>query len=198
MPRSASPVAEALHALSAALSEHGLRWYVFGAQAAIVHGSSRATKDVDVTVDSEALSARALIDTLATHGLSAREPNAELLATTMRVIPLLHDSSGVPVDVVLAGPGLEQLFLARAELHDLAGALVPVARAEDVVAMKLLAARPHDLEDARAIVRARRDLDLDAIRETLALLDEALAQDDLVRSLDALLAGLGRRRTPLL
>lgn len=128
MPPSTSPVAEALRALSAALSEHGLRWYVFGAQAAIVHGSSRATKDIDVTVDSEALSVRALLDTLATHGLSAREPNPELLATTMRVVPLLHDSSGVPVDVVLAGPGLEQLFLARAELHGLAGSRAFVAR----------------------------------------------------------------------
>lgn len=39
----------ALADLAPALVSFGLRWYVFGAQAAIHYGSPRATADVDVT-----------------------------------------------------------------------------------------------------------------------------------------------------
>jgi hypothetical protein len=48
---------------------------------------------------------------------------------------------GPPLDVVLAGPGLEELFLARAESREIGGVLVPVATGEDLVAMKVLAGR---------------------------------------------------------
>jgi hypothetical protein len=40
-----------LSALETALQSLSLRWYLFGAQAAIVHGSSRLTADVDATID---------------------------------------------------------------------------------------------------------------------------------------------------
>ena len=45
-----SPVADLLADLSHALEGLGVRWYLFGAQAAIVHGAARLTADVDVTV----------------------------------------------------------------------------------------------------------------------------------------------------
>ncbi len=44
-------VAALLADLASGLSSLKLRWYVFGAQAAVVHGSGRLTADVDVTVD---------------------------------------------------------------------------------------------------------------------------------------------------
>jgi hypothetical protein len=46
-----SPVAELLGDLAAVLRRLRLRWYVFGAQAAIAYGAVRVTGDVDVTVD---------------------------------------------------------------------------------------------------------------------------------------------------
>ena len=42
---------EALVALSRVAKELGLRWYLFGAQAAVLWGRARTTADVDVTVD---------------------------------------------------------------------------------------------------------------------------------------------------
>ncbi|HEY5617144.1 MAG TPA: hypothetical protein VIK60_04325 [Vicinamibacterales bacterium] len=45
-----SPVAELLADLATALDEAGVAWYLFGAQAAILHGAARLTADVDVTV----------------------------------------------------------------------------------------------------------------------------------------------------
>ena len=51
----------------------------------------------------------------------------------------------IPVDVVLAGPGPEELFLARARQETVEEVAVKVASPEDVVAMKVLAGRPKDL-----------------------------------------------------
>jgi hypothetical protein len=45
-----SPVAELLADLAAAFDQRRVDWYLFGAQAAILHGAARLTADVDVTV----------------------------------------------------------------------------------------------------------------------------------------------------
>src|SRR5262249_52500871 len=79
-----------------------------------------------------------------------------------------HALSGIPADIVLAGPGIEELFLARAKVVDVDGAHVPVACAEDVIVMKLLAGRPKDVDDVVAILAAHPDdLDLDLVRGTV-------------------------------
>ena len=44
-------VAELLHALAAVMAELNVRWYLFGAQAAIIWGSPRLSADADVTAD---------------------------------------------------------------------------------------------------------------------------------------------------
>jgi hypothetical protein len=58
---------------------------------------------------------------------------------------------------------------------------VRVAAVEDLVVMKILAGRPKDLEDVRAMLAARRgSMDTAYIRDMLHLLEEALAQSDLL------------------
>ena len=44
-------IPEALARLAALLDGQGARWYLFGAQAAIIHGASRLSADIDVTVE---------------------------------------------------------------------------------------------------------------------------------------------------
>ena len=94
--------------------------------------------------------------------------------------------------MVLAGPGLEELFLDRIELHDVAGTQVPVASAEDLVTMKILAGRPKDLGDATAIIASHKGFDVERTRTTLRLVEQALGQSDLVPVLDEIV----KRRRP--
>ncbi|MCP3958952.1 MAG: hypothetical protein GY719_13965 [bacterium] len=69
---------------------------------------------------------------------------------------------------------------------EIAQTTIPVISPEDLVVTKILAGRPKDLEDIRGILRERREsLDLDLIRETLHLLEQALGQSDLRPVLDA-------------
>jgi hypothetical protein len=183
----ALPVADVLRDLGGALDAFGARWYLFGAQAAILYGVTRLTADVDVTVALGTRSSRELVAALSNRGFRLRVQDVGGFVESTRVLPLVHERSRLPVDVVLAGPGLEELFLERATTRQIGDASVPVAAPEDVIAMKILAGRPHDFDDVAAMVRARRDaIDLGAVRQTLRLLEQALDRADLVRELDRL------------
>ena len=189
MSSSPQPVADLLADLARGLGALGVRWFLFGAQAAILHGSARLSADVDVTVDMGARASRELVDALSREGFELRVTDAAGFVEATRVMPLVHRASRMPLDLVLAGPGLEEQFFARATERLVGDARVPVVSAEDLVAMKILAGRPRDVEDVAGIVRARRDLDVESIRGTLRLLERALDRADLVVELERILAG---------
>jgi hypothetical protein len=183
VPSPAGP-AELLAALAAALDALGVRWYVFGAQAALLWGRPRLTADVDVTVKCS-LPTRELVGALEARGFSLRvDGTAEFIQAT-RVVPLEHRASGLALDVVLAGPGLEELFLERAVPVDVAGTVVPFISPEDLIVTKLLAGREKDIDDVRGVLSERGSaLDIERIRTTLALLEQALGQSDLTPALE--------------
>jgi hypothetical protein len=192
VPSADQPVADVLADLQRALGGAGLRWFLFGAQAAILHGVARLSADVDVTVDLGARSSGDLAGILTAGGFDLLVSDRDGFVEATRVMPFVHRSSGMPVDVVLAGPGLEEQFLAGAELHRVGAATIPVARAEDLIAMKILARRPRDLEDVAAMIEARRaDLDLDHARRILRLLEGALDRADLVSELERIARASG-------
>ena len=172
--------AEVYAALDRALRRLVARWYVFGAQAAILHGAARFTEDVDVTVDLGERPHSELVAALAKEGFELRVGDEHFVERT-RVLPMMYRASRTPVDVVLAGPGIEQLFLDGAIRIEIEGVEVPVAKAEHVIVMKVLAARAKDLEDVVAILAAQgAALDEAGIRELLTALESALDQSDLL------------------
>lgn len=148
-----SPFAEVLDSLRGTFESLDLDWYVFGAQAALVHGAVRMTADVDVTVFPGDLTTEALVQALEAHGFELRDVETDFVRET-RVLPLVHLETGINADVVMGGTGIEESFRSRAESTDLAGTIVPVAAAEDIVAMKILGGRPKDRDDVIAIMAA--------------------------------------------
>jgi hypothetical protein len=176
-----SPVVDLLADAAGALHEAGVPWYLFGAQAAILYGAARLTADVDVTVRlPSAVSAAGLVDVFRRHGFDPRFDTPTFIERT-RVMPLIHHRSSIPLDVVLGGPGLEDVFLERALTRDLDGVAIPVASAEDLIVMKILAGRDKDLDDVRSVIAAQGStLDAGYVRDTLRSLEAALGQADLV------------------
>lgn len=174
-----NPVVETLRDLGDAFAADALRWFLFGAQAALIYGSRRLTHDVDVTVltgDSTALS-----DRLQAHGFVLRVEDVDGFVARTRVLPMTHQATGMPVDVVLGGPGFEEYFWENRSQVEIGGINVPVVRAVDLVLLKLLAGRPHDLEDARAVIAAGANVD--EIRVLVDSAVEALGEDDVRRRL---------------
>ncbi len=183
-----SALIDLLAALSPALDRLGVRWYLFGAQAAILYGSSRLTADADVTVDLGERSTRELVHDLERAGFALRVADAEGFVERTRVLPLVHVASELPLDVVLAGPGPEEVFLRRARMIRIGEIEVPVACPEDLIAMKILAGRPHDLQDVAAVIRGEGErLDAGLVRATLQQLEQALGQSDLLPAFEELL-----------
>ncbi len=184
-----SPVADLLADLAAALDGQSIPWYLFGAQAAIVYGVARLTADVDVTVRApESQPVAEWLPNLAQHHFQPRFTDPAFLAQT-RVVPLVHGPTGFPVDLVLAGPGLEEEFLARARRLSVDGVVVPVVDVSDLVILKVLAARPKDLDDVAALLRVQGErIDDTRVRHVLALLEGALGQSDLISEFERLRA----------
>jgi hypothetical protein len=188
VPSPPQPVSELLGALASALAELGVRWFLFGAQAAILHGATRLSADVDVTVDLGHRSVAELVTALA-RDFEPRVTDPVGFARDTRVVPFVHHRSRMPLDVILAGPGLEEQFFAGASERLVGEARVPVVSAEDLAAMKILAGRGTDLDDVAAIVRACGEaLDVAKIRATLGVVEAALDRRDLVARLEHIVA----------
>jgi len=162
------------------------RWCLFGAQAVTLYGVPRLSADVDVTLSLASDAPQAFAMAMRAAGFEPRVTDPEFIRRT-RVMPFVHERSGMPLDVVLAASGLEDEFLARAKPVVVGGITVPVIDVGDLIVAKLLAGRPKDLEDVRALWRVqRKDVDVQRIRHVLRLLEEALSQSDLLRSFDAI------------
>lgn len=174
-----------LTALVPVLARWG-RWYVFGAQAVIAYGVPRLSADVDVTLALVPDAPERFARDMEVGGFALRADDPDFVRRT-RVMPFVHLRTAMPLDVVLAGSGLEDEFLDRAVLTPMGGTEVPVIELADLIIAKVLAGRPKDLDDASALWRLHSGtMDAARIRHTLRLLEEALSQSDLVSAFETI------------
>lgn len=164
---------------AAFLTAHSIPFAVIGGIAASIRGEPRLTADVDAVIEVEVEGALRL---LAAAGPSAPFeplfPDAAEVVKTALILPLRHRRTRIRVDLALGLTGFERRLIQRASREDLGGFQVPVATAEDLLLMKVLAGRPRDLEDAKNIVSRRGSgLDWPYVLETGKQLQEALGLD---------------------
>jgi len=82
------------------------------------------------------------------------------------------------VDVAIGLTGFERQLIARASDVRIGHCSIPVATAEDLILLKLLAGRPRDTEDVTAIVlRQGNQIDWDYLVEMGEQLQQAVDQD---------------------
>jgi hypothetical protein len=183
-----STVPAVLAALAPVLRSCGNRWYVFGAQAVAIWGRPRMSADLDVTA--AILSSHdEFVTAMQGAGFDLRVDEWRAFLDRTRVLPFVHRATGLPLDIVIAGPGLEDEFLDRATTVEIADLSVPIISPEDLVITKVLAGRTKDLEDIRTILDQQLpDLDLSRIRTLIDLLQQALSRSDLSPAFETLLA----------
>ncbi len=165
----------AITELASAFAEAGLRYAFVSGVAVGVRGRPLMTRDLDVAVsvanDGEA---EAVVHQLQTRGYTVftlvEQTGAERLATAR-----LRGPRGVVVDVLFASSGLEPEVVARAEVVDVVpGVSAPVARAEELLATKVLSMaprRPNDASDAQWLLEVG-DVDLEVVRTNLELITD--------------------------
>ena len=180
-------VVRLLKILARILNEQQCRWYLLGAQAVNVYVRPRMSADVDVTVELAKDKIDTFVQSMEEEGFEIPVANPVQFIQQTRVIPFVDRAGGIGLDVVLAGPGLEELFLSRVKQIAFDEQPIPVMSPEDLVVTKILAGRPKDIDDVRALL-SLQSLDIPWIRQLLEELEEALAQSDLIPVLEQLLS----------
>lgn len=165
----------ALRGIVAELGNRGRSFALVGGLAVSIRAEVRFTRDVDLAVlVRDDADAEALVHALSGAGyrpLAVVEQDTATRLSTVR----LAAPEGVVVDLLFASSGLELEIVTRAETMELpeVGA-VPVARAEELLAMKILSMREGRLQDridAQRLIEVG-DIDLSSVRADLALIRE--------------------------
>jgi nucleotidyltransferase AbiEii toxin of type IV toxin-antitoxin system len=165
----------ALLAATVDLRQAGRPFALVGGLAVSVRAEVRFTRDVDLAVvvanDSEA---EALVIELQTKGYRAValvEHDTQHRLATARIL----SKQGVKVDLLFASSGIEHEIVARSTVvHLSAVGDVPVAGAEELLAMKVLSMteqRLQDRLDARHLLEYNPNLDIEVTRSHLELIE---------------------------
>jgi hypothetical protein len=164
----------------------GVSYAVMGGIAVRVHGIPRATYDLDFTLAIPRSQLTELYQWVQHLGYTVPEPYLAGWLDEVRGMPLIKvrlflRGQGIDVDIFLAESPYQESVLARRELHHVNGHSVWFVTAEDLILLKLLAARPRDLADIGDVLFTQGQLDLAYLRhwaEELGLqaeLERALA-----------------------
>jgi hypothetical protein len=167
-------IEQTLAAAALDLVRSGRRFALVGGLAVSVRAEVRFTRDVDIAVgvanDAEA---EALVYQLGDRGyrpIAVVEHEEQRRLATARLL----SPSGVKVDLLFASSGIEPEVVERASVVRL-GAVgeLPIARAEELLAMKILSMteeRLQDRIDAQRLLACNPELDLVAARANLELI----------------------------
>jgi hypothetical protein len=189
---------EALRRITADLDALGQRWCLVGGLAVSARAEPRTTRDIDlaVAVEDDRQAERLVRELQARgYGLVAHleQETAGRLAT-VRLLPAGEPEEGIVLDLLFASSGLEPEIVEAAERVEIVpGLAVPLARRPHLLAAKLLAGRPQDLIDARALLAEAAPGEVETARELLALIAHRGFHrgKDLLGELSRLVAGAG-------
>lgn len=172
-----------------------LRWALIGGLAVSARAEPRTTRDLDVAVavggdrEAERISADLHARGYAYEAMLEHRDTGRL--ATVRLVAPGDKPGGVIVDLLFASSGVEPEVVDAAELLDvLPGFAVPVATVGHLLALKVLAARPKDLDDIETLLTVASPLDVEVARKALSLIsDRGYARDrDLMGSFAEFLA----------
>lgn len=156
--REPSTFSALLARIGATLDARGIRYMVIGGHAAILYGEPRLTRDHAITVGAGLDRLGELLEVVRDANLVPAD-GAQDLARQSYVFPCSDPATGIDVDFILSISAYEQEALGRARAVALGGVDVRFASPEDVLIHKIVAGRPRDLEDVRAILAKPHTLD---------------------------------------
>jgi hypothetical protein len=171
----AEPLPEAaLVAICGEMVRLGRRFALVGGLAVSVRAEVRFTRDVDIVVlvtdDPDAESLTYHLRSAGYSAIASVEHEVRHRLSTVR----LMSPSGVKVDLLFASSGIETETVDRATSVEFGSAgTVPVACAEELLAMKVLSMADNRLQDridAQRLLQFTPELDVARVRENLALI----------------------------
>lgn len=151
-----------------ALNAASVRYVVVGGLATVLHGSPRLTADIDLVIDLAPAEARRAVEVLVRLGFRARAPvdpfdfadpairAGWIRDKGMRVFSLWDPAQPMrEVDLFVEHPIPFEELWRRAETITLDTTIARIASIHDLIALKRIAGRPHDLSDIEALEAIR-------------------------------------------
>ena len=173
-----------LDRITTLLKKHNLEFALIGGLASSIRGRVRVTADIDIVVDCDVAKAVEFLEQLDEKLYRPFVEDPQLSIRQFFILPIEDVESGIRIDLAIGESGFEKMIVQRASMPD--GYSIPVATAEDLLLMKLLAGRIQDISDVKGIVELSRDtIDWSYCEKLAGLLDEA-AQGDLVNAVTQL------------
>lgn len=99
------------------------------------------------------------------YGFVSRIRDALPFAQKNRVLLLRHKKSGVNIDISFGYLPFEEESIKRRTFQQAGSLRIPLPTPEDLIIMKMIAHRPHDLIDVKTILEAYPQLDRKRIRK---------------------------------
>src|SRR6266511_3294015 len=156
--------ADAIQALESLFIALDLEWAVIGGVAVGLLGEPRATKDVDALIFYDTAEVDQLVETAKVYGFLPRFKDTAGFARESRVAFLLFGEDQVRVDIALGCSPFEQEVLDRSSKVEVGACRIPLPSPEDLIIMKSIASRPHDLADIRSVSEIQPSLDRKRIK----------------------------------
>ena len=170
-----------------------VRGVIIGGVANTFLGRPRMTRDVDGMVwlgdDSRTADFIALAGRF---GIVPRIDDAVAFARANRVMLLTHPASAINIDVSSGCLPFEDELLDRSQVDSSLGFKIPLPTPEDLIVLKLLPSRPHDLSDIEGIMDAHPNLDVARVRLWAGRFAAAAEMPEIVENLERLLAARDR------
>ena len=143
---------------------HQIPYTIVGGIATIIHGYLRVTADVDVTMLAEIDDLEKILSVFTDDYISLK-PNPLAFFRRCLFVPLQHKTTKIKVDVAAALSGIERLTVKRSQRLLYNDVAINVFTIEDLIIMKLVAARPKDIGDLQVLVpKKRKSLDVRYLR----------------------------------
>lgn len=187
------PLIKAIRSLANALDSLAAPSMIIGGIAVIAAGVPRQTIDVDATVLGREAPLEEVVEALARQGISPRISTALEFARERQVLLLVHDATGVTIEVSFAWLPFEEEALARANEIEVSGQRVRVARPEDLIVYKAAAWRDRDKSDIERLLSLYlQTIDLQRVRALIVEISAALDDPARVDAFDAIVARVRR------
>lgn len=158
---------------------------MIGGVAVIARGVARFTADIDVTVAAADLDVATLLRALGRERIKPRIADWQDLLQRAQVLLLVHEPTGIDVDLSMAWLPFESDAIANAELVRFGGTPIRAVTPTALVIYKLIAHRPQDLMDVERLL-AIHDIDSRQVNRVLTELADHLDGPDRLATFQSL------------
>jgi hypothetical protein len=182
-------MAGALRALADALDEIPALSMIIGGIAVIAAGVPRETIDIDATILGRTSDLELVLAALARQQIVPRITDAIRFAQERQLLLLLHEPSGVTMEISFAWLPFEEEALSRAVTTNFSGVSLRVAIPEDLIVYKAAAWRDRDRSDIERLLTLHGDkIDLDRVRRLIVEIAAVLEDPERVALFDKIVA----------